>query len=1201
MKKMFDSWGSHVKKIPLQGLLCLFILCLGLPLYAQNEEGKISISVKDASMKEVLEVLKKNNYRLVYSTAVIDACKKKVTLDMKRATPSQVLDEAFKETNLVYKIEGSLITIKEVKKDESLVAKGVVKDEKGEPIPGVSVLIKGTVTGTATDSKGNFQLKVDKNSALIFSFLGMETKTVFVESENPIQVVMKEMVNEMDEVVITGYQVLKKRESTSSIVSLKAEDIMEPVGSSLDQMLQGKVPGMAVMQMTSTVGAAPKIRIRGSSTVIGNREPVWVLDGVVLQDPVPLDATDLNSMDQVNLIGNAISGLNPEDIERIDVLKDASATALYGTKASNGVIVITTKRGKPGAPAIRYSTSMSFVERPSYDGLFMMNSKDRIEVSEEIHKRGLEFVGFAPNDVGYEGALFRLWNDQIDMNQFNKEVKALKELNTDWFDLLFRNSFSQSHTLSVSGGNEYADYYFSAGYSNQRGAQLQEQGERFSFMSNLGFRVSERFRVNVSLSASVNTTDRPTVDLFNYAYTTSRALPAYNKDGSLYFYGKEGVFAFGDGEIVLNYNVFNELGHSGSTQTVRAVTTNVSLDYKFNSWITANAVLSYNTGATKSEDYYDEQTYEVSTYRFLPYGYDKSLLLDSWMKELKEKLCTIPYGGILNSSDDTNDSFTGRASVSLNKMFRDVHSISFTAGIDVTSVKYKGYKREEYGYLPERGKKFVELENLADWPAASRATQQLKPVITDKTTNNISYYGTASYSYKGKYVVSANVRGEGSNKLGESARFLPIWSFSGRWNVTDERFMDPLLDVISSLGVRSSYGIQANVTDAHNPNLIIGLGTLKTNSEEYASVLSQLPNRDLKWEKTYSFNLGIDFSLFKGKLSGAFDYYTKTSKDQLMSVEVTSTNGAKIVTINGGDLTNKGWDLSLVVTPIKTKDFEWRLTFNTGKVRNEVANAAERSTTYSDYLSGAIVKNGYALNSFYSYQYDGLDKNGFPTFKGLKDYDEQGNVIIKTREQALASALVYSGRREPNVSGGLSMAFRYKRLSLNTMFNISLGAKVRLNDLYTGSSFKLPYPEQNMGSDFVKRWRKPGDEKYTDFPTLTDELLTIVSQNPDNKGDYMNNNSTEIGANYWQMYNNSDLRVVSGNFMRCRSISLSYSLSSDIVRKMYLKSLSVSLGVTNPFVIKAKGLQGRDPEQVTLGSGTIPPQQTYSLMLNVTF
>lgn len=1201
MKKMFDSWGSHVKKIPLQGLLCLLILCLSLPLCAQNEGGKISISVKDASVKEVLEVLKKYNYRLVYSTAVIEACKKKVTLDMKKATPAQVLDEAFKETNLVYKIEGNLITIKEVKKDELIVAQGVVKDEKGEPIPGVSVLIKGTVTGTATDDKGNFQVKVAKNSALLFSFIGMETKTVFVESEKPISVVMKEMTNEMEEVVITGYQRINKRESTSSIVSLKAEDIIEPVGTSIDQMLQGKVPGMSVMQMTSTVGAAPKIRIRGSSTIIGNREPVWVLDGVVLQDPVPLDATELNSMDQVNLIGNAISGLNPEDIERIDVLKDASATALYGTKAANGVIVITTKRGKKGAPAIRYSNSMSFIERPSYDDLFLMNSKERIEVSEEIYRKGLQFVGYSPTNAGFEGALYQLRNGLIDQAQFSREVQKMKEMNTDWFDLLFRNSFSHQHTLSISGANDRVDYYFSAGYSNQQGSSLQEQSERFSFMSNLGFKISDRFRATVMLGANVTTTDRPTVDLFEYAYTTSRAIPAYNEDGSWFFYDYAEGYADGlNNTIPLVYNVFNELHYSGSTDKISGINTNINLDYKIASWLSASAVLSYNTSSTKSETYYDERTYEVSVYRDLPYGYDRKQLVN--LSNYMTNVCLIPYGGILNTSSNGADSFTARVSLNMNKSFNDVHSVSFMAGLDLQSQKSKGYSKEEWGYLPERGKNFVSLDKLTDWPTAALRMVQMKPSITDATSNNIAYYGSFSYSYKGKYVMSANIRGEGSNKLGEQARFLPIWSVSGRWNVTDEFFMDPFLNVLSSLAIRTSYGIQANVTDAHNPNMIISIGSLDTRSEEYLATLSSLPNEGLKWEKTYSFNLGVDFDLFKGKLSGAFEYFYKKSKDQLLNLQVTSTNGGKSVTINGGSLTNKGWDLALSATPIKTENFEWRVTFNTSKVYNEVSTTADQSVTYENYLNGSLVKDGFALNSFYSYRFAGLDAKGIPTWYGLEDHDESGNVTITTQEQAFASAMVYSGKREPDLSGGLSMGFRYKNLSINSTFTIQLGSKIRLNDLYDGDNFKLPYPGQNMGSDFVKRWRNPGDEKYTNIPALTDELYTISGvyrdmDNPINKTDIMNN----VSSNYWQMYNNADMRVVSGNFMRCNSISLSYTFNGDLVKKLYLKSLSMSLGVTNPFVIKSKGLQGRDPEQLTMGSGTIPPQQTYSFTMNVTF
>lgn len=1200
MKKVFDFWGSHVKKIPLQGLLCLLVLCLSLPVFAQQENKTININVKDATVKEVLEIIKKHDYRLVYSTTVIDACKKKVTMNLKKATVAQVLDEAFKATDLVYKVDKNLITIKEVQKDKSIVAKGIVKDEKGEPIPGVTVIIKGTITGTATDANGKFQIRIPENSVLIFSFVGMETETVLVESDAPVTVVMKEMVNEMEEVVITGFQVLKKRESTSSIVSLKAEDIIEPVGSSLDQMLQGKVPGMSVMQMTSTVGAAPKIRIRGSSTIVGNREPVWVLDGVVLQDPVPLDATELNSMDRVNLVGNAISGLNPEDIERIDVLKDASATALYGTKAANGVIVITTKRGKVGAPAIRYSTSMSFVERPSYDGLFLMNSKDRIEVSEEIYRRGLQFVGFSPTNAGFEGALYQLYNGQIDQKQFSEQVQKMKETNTDWFDLLFRNAFSHSHTFSLSGANESVDYYFSAGYSNQRGASLHEQAERFSFMSNFGFKISDRFRATVMLGASISTTDRPTVDLFEYAYNTSRAIPAYNENGSLFFYDYADGYSDGTNHnIPLVYNVFNELHYSGTKNKNRSINTNINLDYKFTSWLSANAVLSYNTSSSEDETWYDEHSYKVSTYRKLPYGYDRNQLnsLENYMK----KVCQLPFGGILDSGSNEADSFTVRLSFSMNKTF-DVHSFSLLGGLDMLAQKSKGYINEAWGYLPERGKKFISIDKLDEWDTAAKEMLQMKPTITDATNNNIAYYGSFSYSYRGKYVVSANVRGEGSNKLGEQARFLPIWSFSGRWNVTDELFMDPLLNVISSLGIRSSYGIQANVTDAHNPNMVLSLGSLDPKSEEYYSILESLPNEGLKWEKTNSFNLGVDFDLFKGKVSGAFEYWHKKSKDQLLSLQVTSTNGGKTVTINGGDMVNKGWDLSLAMVPIRTDNFEWRLSFNTSKVHNEVFTTADQSVTYAEYLSGSLVKDGYALNTFYSYRFGGLDDKGIPIFLGLKDNDEDGNVIITTQEEAFASALVRSGNREPDFSGGLSMGFRFKNLSVNSTFTIQLGSKIRLNDLYQGDNFKLPYPGQNMGSDFVKRWKKPGDEKYTDIPVLTDGVYAIrdvyrSGSDPINKTDIMNN----VSSNYWQMYNNADMRVVSGSFMRCNSISLSYSFNNNLVRRLYLRSLSMSLAISNPFVIKAKGLQGRDPEQLTMGSGTIPPQQTYSFSMNVTF
>ena len=1185
-------------------MFTLLVLCVVCLLPATLMAQKITVSVKQGNLDQAFQqIMKSSDVEIVYNTAQAAAIRCEAATFTDREV-ADVLTILLKGTSLQFRVENGIYMIVAKPVQTSPQQKegnitGRVTDKAGKPLPGVTVFVKGTYNGAATADDGSFVIRHVQDSVvtLVVSCVGMKTQELQVKVGTDIDVQMEMDVTEMDEVVITGFQVLKKREATSSIFTLKAEDIIEPVGTSIDQMLQGKVPGMSVLQMTSTVGAAPKIRIRGSSTIVGNREPVWVLDGVVLQDPVPLDPAQLNSMDRVNLIGNAISGLNPEDIDRIDVLKDASATALYGTKAANGVIVITTKRGKVGAPTIRYSTSMSFVERPSYDGLFLMNSLERVEVSEEIYRRGLEFTGFSPTNAGFEGAVYQLRNGLIDQKQFSDEVHRMKEMNTDWFDLLFRNSFSHQHTFSVSGGSEKATYYFSIGYSNQRGASMDEQGERFSFMSNLDFKINERFRVSAQLGASVNTTERPTVDLFEYAYTTSRAIPAYNEDGSLFFYDYSEGYSDGmNNNIPLVFNIFNELHYSGSETKIKTINTNINLDYKVAPWLSVGAVLSYNSSSTTSESWYDERTYHVSTYRMLPYGYDRNTLtnldnyLDSW--------CRIPYGGILNTSTNGGDSFTGRFSFNLNKSFHDIHSLSFLAGLDVQSQKATGVDREEWGYLPDRGKNFVELETHDAFPLAEFEMAKLKPTMTDATSNTLSYYGSFSYSYKGRYVMSANVRGDGSNKLGEQARFLPIYSVSARWNMTDEYFMEPLLDVVSNLGVRISYGIQANVTEAHNPNMIISLGSLDTKSEEYYAVLSSLPNEGLKWEKTNSFNVGVDFDLFKGKLSGSFDYWHKKSKDQLMNLEVTSTNGGKSVTINGGDLLNKGWDLALSATPIRTDNFTWNITFNTSKAYNEVLTTANQSVTYAEYLNGSLVRDGYALNSFYSYRFAGLDENGIPTWYGLEDHDEEGNVTITTQEQAFESALVYSGRREPKISGGLSMGFSYKNFSLNSTFSMQFGSKIRLNDLYQGDDFKLPYPGQNMSSDFVNRWRKPGDENHTDIPALTDEYYSVGGMYADiNKTSIMNN----VSANYWQMYNNADMRVVSGNFMRCNSLSLSYSFGDKVVEKLRVRSLYMSLGVSNPFVIKAKGLQGRDPEQLTMGSGTIPPQQTYSFSLNVTF
>lgn len=460
----------------------------------------------------------------------------------------------------------------------------------------------------------------------------------------------------------------------------------------------------------------------------------------------------------------------------------------------------------------------------------------------------------------------------------------------------------------------------------------------------------------------------------------------------------------------------------------------------------------------------------------------------------------------------------------------------------------------------------------------------------------MSYFASFSYCYDRRYILNANIRGDASNKLGQdkSARFLPIWSFSGRWNIADEHFMENV-NWMEGFNIHASMGLQGNVTEAHNPNMIINMGTLDAISQQYESTLHSLPNRGLRWEKTRSTNIGTDFSFFKGRLNVMFEYYTKRGKDQLVTATIDPTNGGTSVTLNYGNIENTGWDFAISATPIRTKNVSWNLSFNTSRNNNKVTKAGEiMEPTVETYLDGSLIRNNKALNSFYSYRFDKVNEKGEPTFLGIQAKDSKGNILINTREEAIEQGLAYSGKREPDFTGGLSTSLRVKNFSLNASFSMQFGSKIRLNNLYP-EDHRLPYPQQNMTNEFVNRWRNPGDEAHTQVPKLTDE-----STYP--KGAFAEKGKMPtLGKNIYMFYNNSDLRVVSGNFVRCRSISLAYYFDNKWLQNIYMKGLSLNFGIGNPFVLKGKGLKGRDPEQVDLGAGTIPPQKDYSFSLSATF
>ena len=496
---------------------------------------------------------------------------------------------------------------------------GKVIDKNKNPLPGVTIRLKGTSVGTATNTLGAFSLNIPHAvDTLIISFIGMKSKEVIVKKADKKEYVitLEDEVEALDEVTVvsTGYQDIDRRRLTSAVTSIKMDDINVAGIMSVDKMLEGHIPGMIFMQNSGQAGAVPKVRIRGTSTMLGNQEPLWVLDGVVLSDPVNVDPAELNSLDFVNLLGNAISGLNPDDIEQIDVLKDAAATAIYGTRAANGVIVITTKKGKAGPPTVTYSLSGTFNRRPYYGDreIYLMNSLERVDVSREMFERGMEFTEVV-NWVGYEAAYLDYKAGRITFPEFQELANYYETINTDWFDILCENSFSNKHTLSVTGGSSNLRYYASIGYGDERGVIKKEKNQNYTAMLKLNGsfeKVDFQFSINGNVNERRYTPTTNGTSVTQYAYDMSRAIPAYNPDGSRWFYKRGNTK-----ETSYDFNILNEMETTYQTQNTSNIQFNGNIKYRILPVLNIEGSASYSLGNTTIETVYEEDSWYVASLR----------------------------------------------------------------------------------------------------------------------------------------------------------------------------------------------------------------------------------------------------------------------------------------------------------------------------------------------------------------------------------------------------------------------------------------------------------------------------------------------------------------------------------------------------------------------------------------------------------
>lgn len=1190
-------------------LFLAILLCV--PQLVLSQEKRITLSFHNKPMPTVLKAIghaggKKINFNHE------DVFIYKVSAEIKDKTVEEALTSVLSGTPLLFQTKGMFITVyldpkspeAQGKRNLCLIA-GRVLDSSKNPLPGSTVRVKGSQNATVTDDSGEFSIVVNCNEPsyiLQASFIGMETieQRIKVAKGQAVETqpfIMHDDLNSIDEVVVTGYQNISKARSTGAVTQVKMDDILQPGLPSVDQMLSGRIPGLMTMQTSGEATATPKIRIRGTSSISGNKAPLWVLDGIILSEDVTVDHSQLNGDDAAYLIGNAIAGVNPQDIESITVLKDASATALYGVQAANGVIVVTTKKGKAGRPQVRYNGSVSVSKRLGYSDLDLMNAAERIELSKTLIENGYRYAQ-TPYELGYEGAYLKYMNGDLSYDAFVSEVQNMADRNTDWYDLLFRNSFSHNHTVSLSGGTEHTTYYSSLGYSDTQSTGRSSGSRRYNFNTKINSWLKpEKLYLGLSLKAyntkSTGYSTMAGVNPNDYAYTTSRTIPAYNTDGSYYMYptryANKGDFSTSiDGlKSDKTYNILNEINNTGMRSDISSFTAALDFHWKITRDLTYELFGSYDKSLTKINDWATAASTYVADIR----GYMQG---DVEKGSAYEDLSPLPYGGIY--SQQNRDVYTAifRNTLRYNQVFAKHHTIGLMGVSEIRTIKTTGLSATYAGWYPDRGNTFNPVKTDA-YLASDLLTV---PTTTGYRQNYVSWLGNLLYSYKDKLTVSGNIRMDGSNQFGTNPkyRFLPVWSVAGKYTLTNEKFMKRQ-HVLNYLALRASYGVQGNVDAATSPDLVIRVGALDETTKMEQSYFQYLPNADLRWEKTTSYNIGLDFELFNDFINGTVDIYKKHGVDMIMAAKVSQAVGQNSVKINYGKLDNSGLDLGLRITPYRTKNWETLVQLNYSYVKNKLVKAnPDVSYSLSEMAAGSALFEGEAVGLLFSYPFAGLDHDtGYPLFYNKEGKTESvtddGKTIKNYTLYADEVEMVNSGVTTPPHSGGFTLSGRYKDLRLSATFSYSWGAVGRLPAIYDSESSNAFMPATNLTKEYMNRWYQPGDEAKTNIPKMFDyDEFTSLTQ-----GKYSANGEL-ISAQ--TLYNYSTARVAPTDVLRLSSLTLSYYFHMPSLKKFGISDMQLSLTGTNLCFWADKAWHGRDPES---GSANVPVQPTYTLNLNINF
>lgn len=1171
MKPVLQSlWHKQNRQVSYLGkIAAFFLITIFIHIHATAFGQTVSLNVKNASLEKVFLAIKvQTGYGFAYTANALEGSKP-VTVSFQNKPLSDALDICLTGQNLTFEIVEKVIVISKYEK-HSIVQTAVIRDtpprdvkgkvlnENGQPVPGVTVMVKGTKVATATNSNGEFFLKmVDSGAILVFTSVNMETFELKTNDEADLIINLKTKVSALDEVTIsvnTGFQEIPKERATGSFVKIDNKLLNQQVSTDVLSRLESIANGLTVDRVTTS----NRLMIRGLSTIRGPKEPLIIVDNFPYEGD--------------------ISNINPNDIESITILKDAAAASIWGARAGNGVIVLTTKKGKfNDALRVELTTNMSFVKEPDLFYLKQITPSDFIEVEQFLFSKGYKFSdtnsssrpAFSPV---YE-ILFKQRSGQISITEAGEMINALRKVDVrDEFQKYFyKNGFNQQYALNVRGGSSNFAWMLSMGYDkNSNNLDAQYDRVNLRFQNFLKPTRNLQVSANVYLTHSTAKSGKPGYgsisskngNLYPYAQFTDNngnALPII-KD-----YRKGYIDTAGAGKL-LDWRFYpsNDYKYNADITKTQDVTVDIGVNYSFLQALKLEVKYQYERQESANELTQDIQAYSTR---------DLINKFTQINRTTGQVTYRVPKGAILDLRNGLLQSHKVRAQLGLDKTVGK-SSVTSILGFQLENKNLNDNAYRYYGYNSDI-LTLVNVDYATQYPTFINGTNSFIPniiTLNGKLNRFISTYANAGYTYAGKYTFTVSARRDASNLFGVSTnnKWNPIWSSGISWLISNESFYR--LHNMPFLKLRLTYGFSGNVDPAMTALTTISYSATSPYTQMPYAQFDKFLNPELKWETIRTINAGLDFKMFNNRISGSLEYYRKDGRDLFGTYPIDYTTGVgNTILRNVAKMKGQGFDLSLHTVNIdKLVKWESFINFNTNK--DQIVDYYLPATQGSDYISSKANITGLPgkpVYSIFSYRWGGLDAAGAPQGFVNNQISKDYNLIVGSGTKL--TDLVYHGSALPTIFGSVGNTISFRGFSVTAVITYKFGYFFRKSTINYANLFS----NWTGHSDYASRWKKPGDESITNIPAMSYPANALADE----------------------LFANSVVNVQKGDHVRFQYLNASYSINPKRTFLSRVESIQVYSTISNIGILWKANKQDIDPEYIY----TIPPPRNISVGAKLMF